>query len=58
MFILTYILVFTLLAGITIYTASFGIWTWKEKNRLGAVMVFAVAAANVALPLYSLFFRD
>lgn len=58
MLIVTYILVFTLLAGISVYTVSFGIWTWKKKNRLGALMVFAVAAANMVLPVYSLFFRD
>ena len=43
------------LVYVSIYTVSFGIWTWKRKNRLGAVMVFVVALASAALPLYSIF---
>lgn len=39
-----------------LYTASFGVWTWKTKNWLGAVMVFLVAIAIIALPVYSVFF--
>jgi len=39
-----------------IYTVSYGVWIWKKKNRLGAVMIFLVAAAALALPVYSLFF--
>lgn len=46
------------LIGVAVYTASFGLWTWKKKNRLGAVMVFMVALAVIGLPVYSLFFKD
>lgn len=47
-----------LLIWICVYTASYGWWTWKRKNRLGAIMVFMLAAAALALPLYTLFFRQ
>lgn len=40
------------------YTVSFGWWTWKKENRLGAVMVFIVALVTVGLPVYAIFFKD
>ena len=41
-----------------IYTISYGTWTWKSKNRLGAVMVYLLALAVVILPIYTIFFRS
>ncbi len=55
---LKYAALLLLLACISFYTVSFGVWTWRKKNRLGAIMIFAVALANLALPIYSLLFRD
>ncbi|HEY9062956.1 MAG TPA: hypothetical protein VIO64_21035 [Pseudobacteroides sp.] len=52
------IFIIILLLLIAIYTISFGRWTWKRKNKLGAVMVFLVALATVALPVYVLFVRE
>lgn len=49
------ILITVFLICVSIYTVSYGVWTWKSKNRLGAVMVFIVALVSAALPLYSLF---
>jgi hypothetical protein len=46
------------LSLVAVRTASFGVWTWKRRNRLGAVMVFVVAVAAVALPAYTLFIRE
>ena len=40
-----------------LYTTSFGVWTWKKKNKLGAIMVFVIAIASVVLPIYSVYFR-
>ena len=54
---LTRILVYLALICISFYTASYGVWTWNEKNRLGAVMVFLVALAVLALPLYVFYVR-
>lgn len=54
---LTRILVYFVLIGIGLYTASFGVWTWNQKNRLGASMVFLVALAVLALPLYAFYAR-
>jgi hypothetical protein len=39
-----------------LYTVSFGVWTWKAKNKLGAAMVFMVAISVIALPVYTIFF--
>ncbi|HHV98658.1 MAG TPA: hypothetical protein GXX36_03645 [Clostridiaceae bacterium] len=44
------------LVCVFIYTVSYGVWTWKKKNILGAVMIFLVAVAALALPVFSLFF--
>jgi len=41
-----------------IRTFSFGIWTWKKKNKLGAIMVFAVAIAAFFFPLYVMLFVE
>ncbi|MGD0153951.1 MAG: hypothetical protein ABSC17_09405 [Thermacetogeniaceae bacterium] len=52
---LTRILVYLVLIGISFYTASYGFWTWNQKNRLGAAMVLLVALAVLALPLYAFY---
>ncbi len=54
---LTRILVYLVLIGISFYTASYGIWTWNMKNRLGAAMVFLVALAVLILPLFAFYVR-
>lgn len=46
------------LLWVFVYTASYGNWTWKRKNKLGAVMVYVVAIAALVLPVYTIFFRD
>jgi uncharacterized membrane protein (DUF4010 family) len=51
------LLVIIILLWAALYTGSFGIWTWKKKNKLGAVMVFIVAISVLALPTYTIFFR-
>jgi len=38
-----------------IYTASYSIWMWKNKNRLGTVMVFFLALTALILPVYVFF---
>jgi hypothetical protein len=40
-----------------IYTVSYGVWNWKNRNKPGAVMVFVVGLLAVLLPMYMLFFR-
>lgn len=50
------IITIALLVCIFIYTVSYGVWTWKKKNILGAVMIFLVALAALAIPVYSIFF--
>lgn len=43
---------------IFVYTTSYGVWTWKSKNKPGAVMIFLLAFASLILPIYKLFFRE
>lgn len=52
------IFIIILLLLIAVYTISFGRWTWKRKNKLGAIMVFLVALATLVLPVYALFIRE
>lgn len=47
-----------ILIWISIYTASYGKWTWKRKNKLGALMIFLIAIAVLVLPIYTIFFKE
>lgn len=47
-----------LLLGVAVYTVSYGIWTWKQKNKLGAIMIFLLALVIFVLPLYTFFIRE
>ncbi len=53
-----YIVLIVFLLCVAFYTISYGIWTWKKRNRLGAVMIFLVAIIAVILPIYILIFRE
>jgi len=57
MFIFMNIVIFITLACTSFYTISYGVWTWKKKNKLGAVMIFVVALAVFVLPVYALYIR-
>lgn len=50
--------VIALLSLVAIYTVSYGVWVFKRKNRLGAVMVFVVALVTLVLPVFVVFFKD
>lgn len=43
--------------GVFIHTMTYGVWTWKNKNGLGAVMIFLLAFSIMILPLYTVFIR-
>lgn len=58
MITLSRIIVLIIIIGTFIYTISYGRWTWKKKNKLGAIMIFILAIAVILLPVYSLFFRS
>jgi len=51
------LVIYLLVIWVFIYTASYGVWTWKKKNKFGAIMVFMLAFTAVALPVYALFFK-
>ena len=38
---------------IFVYTVSYAVWEMKNKNKLGAVCVFALSAAERALSVYT-----
>lgn len=40
---------------ICIYSFSFGVWTWQNKNKFGAFMVMFFSLIAVLLPCYILF---
>ncbi len=42
---------------ISIYTFSFGVWTWKKKNRFGAFVVMLLALATTVMPFMYLFLK-
>ncbi|WP_162149310.1 hypothetical protein [Acetivibrio straminisolvens] len=46
-----------ILLWIFVRTISYGKWTWDEKNRLGAIMIFVIALAAVALPILVFYIR-
>jgi hypothetical protein len=52
------LLLIVVLAWIFIHTVSFGLWTWRNNNKTGAVMVFFIALASAALPAYIIIIRE
>lgn len=48
---------FIILLWTFIYTTSYGIWTWKKKNKLGAIALVVIALAALILPVYTIYFR-
>ncbi len=55
---LSIIAIFIVLIWATVYTASFGIWTLKDKNKIGAIALFILALTVLALPIYAMYFRE
>jgi hypothetical protein len=50
------IIILLAITWISIYSISFGVWTWKNKNKFGGVMVMCIAVISLVLPGYILFF--
>lgn len=51
------ILVVLILSGITVHTASYAAWNWKEGNRAGSIFLYLLCLVAVAMPLFLFFFR-
>lgn len=47
----------TLVIWVAIRSMSFGAWTWKKNNKLGAAMIFLLSLGSVILPVYTVFIR-
>ncbi|HEY5584036.1 MAG TPA: hypothetical protein VIK78_06045 [Ruminiclostridium sp.] len=50
------IAILLLVIWISIYSISFGVWTWKNKNKFGGTMVLLFSLISLVLPGYILFF--
>jgi len=53
----TLFIIFVILLWSFTYTVSYAVWTWKDRNRLGAIMIILLAVSIIALPVYTIFFR-
>jgi hypothetical protein len=49
------VIIFIILVWALFYTVSYGVWTWKVKNRIGAIAIFIIALLAIILPLYTIF---
>lgn len=52
----------TVLGGVIIlcvfiYTVSYGLWAWRNKNKMGGLAVLILAVLVILLPVYTLFIR-
>ncbi|MDT3705147.1 MAG: hypothetical protein ROZ36_19650 [Thermincola sp.] len=56
MFLLKYLLLMPVILWIGLYTFNFGRWCLKQKNLIGAIFVFMLASACVAIPSFLLIF--
>lgn len=50
------ILIFIILAWVFIYTTSYSVWTFKRKNKIGAIMVFIIALIALLLPIFTIYY--
>lgn len=51
------ILVVLIVGGITVHSASYAVWNWKQGNKAGSVFIYLICLAAVVMPLYLFFFR-
>lgn len=50
------LLIMLVVLWVFIYSVSFGVWTWKSRNKFGGSMVMCFALIALILPTYVLFF--
>lgn len=51
------LLIFLFLIWVFIRTGSYAGWTWKQKNRIGSVVLYILAVSVIAIPVYAMYFR-
>ncbi len=54
--IIVVIVILLVLCWCSVYTMSYGIWTFRE-NKKGGIALFVLAAVSVLIPLYLLWIR-
>lgn len=50
------IIILLAILWICIYTISFGVWTWKNNNKFGGLVIMIISLISLALPGYLLIF--
>jgi len=43
--------------AVSFRTMSYGIWNWRNNNKLGAAAVSLLSLLSMALPVYMIFFK-
>ncbi len=51
------IIILLVIMWISIYSISFGVWTWKNKNKFGGMMIMLISLISLALPGYILILK-
>jgi ABC-type dipeptide/oligopeptide/nickel transport system permease component len=51
------IIILLAIIWISIYSISFGVWTWKNKNKFGGMMIMLISLISLALPAYILILK-
>lgn len=51
------IIIILAILWICIYSISFGVWTWRNENKFGGMMVMLLALISLVLPGYILIFK-
>lgn len=51
------IIILLVILWISIYSISFGVWTWKNKNKFGGMMIMLISLISLALPGYILLLK-
>ena len=49
------IIILLVIIWVSMYSISFGIWTWKNENKFGGMMIMLISLISLALPGYFLF---
>lgn len=56
--ILTLIIIFVILIWTFMYTISYGIFIWKQKNKTGGIAVMLISLAVLLLPILTIILRS
>jgi len=49
--------IYAFIIGTFIYTISFSLFVWKQKNKIGSIAIMLLALAALVLPIYTMITR-